>query len=670
MLNPALEKTLQFGTAQEVRDLLAAGISILGVDESGDTAMYIAAERGDAEIVQILLQHQANIETVDAFRQKPLHIAAKMNHPEVVALLIAADAKLNARDYYGNTPLFCAINAGSLECVTHLVNAKASLEIRNQQGDSPVHRAVRINRNDILEFLISKNADVNLVNLQAETPLLLAVRKQATEIINTLLNNGAEKTSSNWHNENALHLAVRSKNMSSVRRLLEANIDKNATNENGFTPIALAYLLGRRTIVRILRNHGAVLPANIHQMVQQHQGNNLAAQAADPEGGIRPISNDQADMLIELKKRYRSKFDAPQTVLDQIAATLAQKYALAPAKDPMTKEALPLHYKASLTSQKPYYEHTIHSAWRYFLKPNPWISAKAEHAFQVNKKPDSAHISSEDKETIACLWLAAQQENCVDALIPEIAYLARTHNWEKYRLDSKTRKKIYYDDKNPDSPSCGIGVKKRLCDFMSLLPSFMHIHVLNHESFKQRFEEQLIAHNPDMPNNLAGKLKKLPLATLEALKAAIDDVYVMMEPLDEAHKQLITLQTGLVNKFLADCKTFYGAEKWKQRKDEPVNPSNIQSFKSYTAYANDLALNIADHCYERLNEVIENIILDKKKPVLPPPLEQASAPQPLELPPAQPILLFGFGKANGDPQQPSVPSVHSMKLRSRGKLLM
>lgn len=91
-----------------VKLLVEAGVNINWQDESGETALHIAARFGHLKCVEILLEgsgdHKADMELSEkSFAWTPLHIAAVDGHLPVAQLLAEAGAEVGKKDAFGWT---------------------------------------------------------------------------------------------------------------------------------------------------------------------------------------------------------------------------------------------------------------------------------------------------------------------------------------------------------------------------------------------------------------------------------------------------------------------------------------------------------------------------------------------------------------------------------------
>ena len=127
-----------------VKLLVDAGVDINWQDETGETALHIAARFGNTECANILLKgtenQKADFElTENSFAWTPLHVACVDGHLSIVELLIAAGADLNRQDASGWRPREHAALRGHLAIAETI--AQASLENTSTGSESSVNPA-------------------------------------------------------------------------------------------------------------------------------------------------------------------------------------------------------------------------------------------------------------------------------------------------------------------------------------------------------------------------------------------------------------------------------------------------------------------------------------------------------------------------------------------------
>jgi hypothetical protein len=187
-----------------------------------------------------------------------------------------------------------------------------------------------------------------------------------------------------------------------------------------------------------------------------------------------------------------------ELAFQSLVKALATRYEMNPAYHiTETLEPIPLPLLASdfkalsldecsrESALRAYYQHPIHTAFRYLSKPNHWISPDAEHTQYDPQNPNLQWAAFEEHiELIVTQWLAASDinfepldgfslEGRIEHFINELAMTGRAHNWDQRRIKASSDETLTYDlhdnllwedydDLQADKPSCSDGVRARL----------------------------------------------------------------------------------------------------------------------------------------------------------------------------------------------------------------
>ena len=108
--------------------LLEAGADLAAVDNSGSSALHLAAESGSAESLELLLKAGATrrpgVDVKDRFGVTALALAAMRGHADAARVLVAHGASPHAEDEDGKTPL--SESQGEAEEITAAASAAAA----------------------------------------------------------------------------------------------------------------------------------------------------------------------------------------------------------------------------------------------------------------------------------------------------------------------------------------------------------------------------------------------------------------------------------------------------------------------------------------------------------------------------------------------------------------
>ncbi|XP_063701418.1 ankyrin repeat domain-containing protein 12 isoform X2 [Culicoides brevitarsis] len=110
-------------------------------NERGETALHVAAIKGDHESVRKLLDQGMDANVTDFAGWTPLHEACNHSHYSVANILIKGGADVNAKAFEDTTPLHDAALVGNLKLVKLLIEKGADLLAKNRKGKTPCDMA-------------------------------------------------------------------------------------------------------------------------------------------------------------------------------------------------------------------------------------------------------------------------------------------------------------------------------------------------------------------------------------------------------------------------------------------------------------------------------------------------------------------------------------------------
>ena len=148
---PGLTIAMQEHALKAARALLARPeVDVNALNQAGESALMMAALKGDLAGVQLLLDRGAKI---DQTGWSPLHYAATGPEPKVVQLLLDRGAEIDAASPNGSTPLMMAAQYGSEDSVRLLLDRGADLRRRNQLDLGAIDFARRAGRSTLVKRL-------------------------------------------------------------------------------------------------------------------------------------------------------------------------------------------------------------------------------------------------------------------------------------------------------------------------------------------------------------------------------------------------------------------------------------------------------------------------------------------------------------------------------------
>ena len=182
--------------AEKVQLLLARGADAKARTASGYSALSIAAAyRGTADSLRALLDAGATLDDPQGvrFHNLPLVFSSMTGDLENVKLLLQRGAD-PAAGSQGRTPLAQAVTFGYPDIVQAVIGAGASANMTESSGINLLHWAAIANRPEVIPALYMAGVPVNAQDEFGFTPLMYAATIDFgdTELVKTLLRAGAD----------------------------------------------------------------------------------------------------------------------------------------------------------------------------------------------------------------------------------------------------------------------------------------------------------------------------------------------------------------------------------------------------------------------------------------------------------------------------------------------
>lgn len=162
----------QAGDVIQLKALLEAGTPHGATNETGETALMLAAHNGHVEAVKVLIAAGADIHAKSPQGWTALAKAAyngetERGYVDVVEVLHDAGASLDDRIFFGITPLMLAAGGGDASVVEWLINHGADVLAMNDSG-----RTARM--------MASEKFYVDVINLLTEAERQLGVSEDGS----------------------------------------------------------------------------------------------------------------------------------------------------------------------------------------------------------------------------------------------------------------------------------------------------------------------------------------------------------------------------------------------------------------------------------------------------------------------------------------------------------
>ncbi|KAJ5203913.1 ankyrin repeat-containing protein [Penicillium cinerascens] len=268
----------------------------------GNTALHLAAIRGNHSIVRSLLALGTSIELKSRGGNTALVLAVKHRHQRIAHILLEEGAKPDARDSAGYTCMHRAIKTGlGISMVSLLLQHGADILAQGPEGQTPLHIAT--GQRDVVTLLLQHGADIFAKDDGHRTPFDNALQQNDYEMFEELVKKAKELSRNTsdpiyqicgvdlfrnlqrniqsgnnarlpevvdehyrpWrrlHVIPTLHAVILAGNAELARAIIrESWVDVNVTNINEQTALHLAAAEGQHSCLLVLLDHGANINA-------------------------------------------------------------------------------------------------------------------------------------------------------------------------------------------------------------------------------------------------------------------------------------------------------------------------------------------------------------------------------------------------------------------------
>lgn len=232
----------------------------------GESACYLAAQRGHLAVVGLLLRAHADLNQLTNDLSCPLYAAVDNGHTEVVKLLVGKGAEVD-RVHTAScwTCLHQAVYKGHGHIVRILVDV-CNLEAQDDHKITPLFVAAQYGQRECLELLIKAGANVNTQAADLATPLMIASQEGHQACVELLLDHGADPNmacSNDWP-QFPIHAAAEFGHIRILHRLIEVTDRMCDRGERMVSPLYVAIYSDQAGSVELLLKEGYSPDAQDH----------------------------------------------------------------------------------------------------------------------------------------------------------------------------------------------------------------------------------------------------------------------------------------------------------------------------------------------------------------------------------------------------------------------
>ncbi|XVF55352.1 hypothetical protein PTKIN_Ptkin06aG0030400 [Pterospermum kingtungense] len=287
------------GEDGELKDLLSKQ------NQSGETALYVAAECGYADLVKEMIKYYDSVlacvkakNGYDAF-----HIAAKQGDLEILKILMEANLDLSMTFNSSNTTaVHTAASQGYTEVVNFLLEKGSNvLAIAKSNGKTALHSAARNGHLEIVKALLSKEPGITTrTDKKGQTALHMAVKGQSVEVVDELIKSDPSLINmTDAKGNTALHIGTRKGRIQIVQHLLNHSaVHKLVINKSRETALDTAENNKLSDIASILKEYGVQCAKSI-----KTQPTNSARELKQTVSDIKNGVHNQLEHTRQTRKR-------------------------------------------------------------------------------------------------------------------------------------------------------------------------------------------------------------------------------------------------------------------------------------------------------------------------------------------------------------------------------
>ena len=263
---------IELDTDSQVLSTLAASPSAVSIvsepadtNAANQTALALAARRGDLETVNAVLAAGTDVDSTDADGWTALRSASWSGHTAVVCALLAASAAVDRTDADGRTALRAAAWGGHYDVVDMLLSAGANVDGTDSEGRTALIAAAYMGHGAVVGRLIAAGADVNKADTDGRTALAVTALgprdsdEGRVKVVSLLIESGAEVDHKDRDLMTPLLVAAYEGRSDLCELLLDAGADVDAADVAGRTALQAAVASGAPTVVALLLFWGAAI---------------------------------------------------------------------------------------------------------------------------------------------------------------------------------------------------------------------------------------------------------------------------------------------------------------------------------------------------------------------------------------------------------------------------
>lgn len=255
-----LQKAIEAKNINEAIKLINDGANVNTNTEKGQTALWLAVERGSLKLMELLLAKSVNLDTTYDEGNSALMMSLLNKNKEIANLLLDNKAIVNKANNKSITPLIQVLKTGDFVTAEILINKGAGINAKYKSASLIWLPLTKKKSIKIVKLLLENKIKLNQENNKGFTELMYAIDNGENELAQLFIDNGADV---NYYSKKSkstpLSVAINKGELTVVQKLVDNKVDINFANKSIEAPVGIAITNDRIDILKLLLENGATL---------------------------------------------------------------------------------------------------------------------------------------------------------------------------------------------------------------------------------------------------------------------------------------------------------------------------------------------------------------------------------------------------------------------------
>ena len=230
----------RYGHGNVMRCLAEKGVDILNTDRRSYNVLHVAAKHMYNNIIEMLVRSKFPLDLKTDNGDTAVAIAAQKGNLSALKILAKAGANLNVLNNHSLSSLYLATLNNQKDCAEFLLEEGAWSFVNGsdlEKDRSPIFLAIRTENTELLEMMFDYESQMAVKNSDGLTPLMYAAKHGYNQIVNFLTQRTNDLNEEDANSLTILMHRLIERDFKMARKLMNRGADINYVNRNGFTPL-------------------------------------------------------------------------------------------------------------------------------------------------------------------------------------------------------------------------------------------------------------------------------------------------------------------------------------------------------------------------------------------------------------------------------------------------